>query len=62
MDRQTIDFGIDLGTTNSEIAVLDGTRTEMIKNNLNTDYTPSAVYIDKTGRIHVGQKARMARF
>jgi len=62
MDRNTIDFGIDLGTTNSEIAVLDGTRTEIIKNNINMDYTPSAVYIDKSSRIHVGQKAKDRSF
>lgn len=58
MTRNTIDFGIDLGTTNSEIAVIDGTRTEIIKNNLNMDYTPSAVFIDKSNRIHVGQRAK----
>jgi len=58
MTRNTIDFGIDLGTTNSEIAIIDGTRTEIIKNNLNMDYTPSAVYIDKSKRIHVGQRAK----
>lgn len=58
MKRNTIDFGIDLGTTNSEIAVIDGTRTEIIKNNLNMEFTPSAVFIDKSNRIHVGQKAK----
>lgn len=62
MERNTIDFGIDLGTTNSEIAVLNGTRTEIIKNNINADYTPSAVYIDKSSRIHVGQKAKDRSF
>lgn len=62
MERNTIDFGIDLGTTNSEISVLDGIRTEIIKNNINMDYTPSAVYIDKSNRIHVGQKAKDRSF
>lgn len=58
MERKTIDFGIDLGTTNSAVAVIDGVQARIIKNNLNMDYTPSAVYIDKTGRIHVGQRAK----
>jgi len=33
MARMTIDFGIDLGTTNSSIAVLKGTEVEVFKNN-----------------------------
>ena len=33
MDRATIDFGIDLGTINSSIAVLQGTETKVFKNN-----------------------------
>ena len=56
--RTTIDFGIDLGTTNSAIAVLDGTRASVIKNNDNMEYTPSVVYIDKTGTMHVGKHAK----
>jgi molecular chaperone DnaK len=62
MERNTIDFGIDLGTTNSEIAVLNGTRTEIIKNNDGWEYTPSAVYIDKSGRILIGQQAKELSF
>lgn len=58
MARSTIDFGIDLGTTNSAIAVLRGATTEIIKNNRDTDITPSAVYIDKKGRRYVGQSAK----
>jgi molecular chaperone DnaK len=41
--RSTIDFGIDLGTTNSSIAVLKGIEPVIIKNNENDDITPSAV-------------------
>lgn len=33
MERTTIDFGIDLGTTNSAIAVLDGVTPQIVKNN-----------------------------
>ena len=43
MSSTTIDYGIDLGTTNSTIAVVTGTATEVIKNNLESDITPSAV-------------------
>lgn len=58
MSRTTIDFGIDLGTTNSAIAVLSGVETEIIKNNSDGDITPSVVSIDKKNVLHVGQRAR----
>lgn len=58
MSRATIDFGIDLGTTNSAIATLQGTIAQVIKNNLDNDITPSAVYIDKRGEIQIGQRAK----
>lgn len=58
MSRTTIDYGIDLGTTNSGIAMLRGTVAEIIKNNLNNDITPSAVFIDKREQIQVGQLAK----
>ena len=58
MDRATIDFGIDLGTTNSSIAVLRGTETKVFKNNDGYEYTPSAVWIDSRGHITVGSTAK----
>lgn len=58
MIRSTIDFGIDLGTTNSAIAVLDGVSTNVLKNNDDADITPSAVSIDKNGNLKVGERAR----
>lgn len=58
MSRTTIDYGIDLGTTNSAIAVLKGVGAEIIKNNSDADITASAVSIDKKGVIHVGQRAK----
>jgi molecular chaperone DnaK len=59
MSRTTIDFGIDLGTTNSAIAVLNGVTTEIIKNNDDADVTPSAVAIDRKGTTtYVGLRAR----
>ncbi len=56
--RDTIDFGIDLGTTNSAIAVADGGTASVIKNIENGDITPSAVYIPKPDLVYVGRKAR----
>ena len=47
MPRQTIDFGIDLGTTNSAIAVLDGVKPMVVKSNLDTDIIPSAFFLSK---------------
>jgi len=58
MSRSTIDYGIDLGTTNSAVAVLAGTSTEIIKNNVDSDITPSAIYINRGGNLWVGQSAR----
>lgn len=54
----TIDYGIDLGTTNSSIALVSGTGTEVIKNGLDADITPSAVYINGRGNLWVGQNAK----
>ncbi len=56
--RTTIDFGIDLGTTNSSIAVLRGTEVEVFKNNEGFEYTPSAVWLDKNNRLYAGRRAK----
>jgi len=58
MKRQTIDYGIDLGTTNSCIAVLNGTDVEVIDNNEGHKTTPSAVLIKKDGSLYVGTRAK----
>src|SRR5215813_10297699 len=58
MSRNTIDFGIDLRTTNSSVAMLKGTDTDVIKNNENLEITPSAVWIDKKGSLFVGRHAK----
>lgn len=58
MDRTTIDFGIDLGTTNSAIATVRGVGTEIIKNNDDMDITPSAVGFDRRGAVLVGATAK----
>src|SRR5260370_216503 len=58
VSRTTIDYGIDLGTTNSSIAVLKGTEVEVIRNNEGLEYTASAVWIDKHDRLYIGQTAK----
>ena len=58
MSRTTIDFGIDLGTTNSSIAVVQGTGVHVFQNNESLEYTPSAVYIDKNNKCLVGRQAK----
>jgi molecular chaperone DnaK len=57
MKRRTIDFGIDLGTTNSEIACVDKGEVKVFKNYKNEECTPSAVRIDEKGSVIVGRKA-----
>src|SRR5688572_29576900 len=56
--RETIDFGIDLGTTNSAIALMDGAGVQVVKNNDGWDYTPSAVALPRQGALWVGRQAR----
>ncbi len=58
MKNVTIDFGIDLGTTNSTIARLNGLDAEVFKNNDGNEFTPSAVWIDKKEAEHVGLRAK----
>lgn len=50
--------GIDLGTTNSLIAVWREGRAELIRNALGEVLTPSVVSVDEDGCILVGQAAR----
>jgi len=58
MKSLTIDFGIDLGTTNSKIAWVNGFEAVIIKNDEGLEVTPSAVWIDSKDRTHVGRKAK----
>lgn len=57
MGRRTIDFGIDLGTTNSEIACIQNGEVRVLKNYLNEEVTPSVVRVDAKGSITVGRRA-----
>lgn len=63
-DRKTIDFGIDLGTTNSAVAAFVDGQVEVIKNNDNQELTASAVLIQANGAEVVGRRAheRLAVF
>ena len=58
MARETIDFGVDLGTTNSSIAVMTDTGPEVFRNNEGFEYTPSAAWIDKKNNLFVGRRAK----
>ena len=51
-------IGIDLGTTNSCVAVLEGKDTTVITNSEGTRTTPSMISFTKTGERQVGQVAK----
>lgn len=57
MARRTVDFGIDLGTTNSEIACFEQGRMRVFKNYLQEEYIPSVVHVDASGALTVGRNA-----
>ncbi len=54
----TIQIGIDLGTTNSSVAILHQNEVQIIKNPLGEESTPSVVFVDRNGNIVVGSKAK----
>ncbi len=51
-------IGIDLGTTNSAVAVMEGDRPVIIPNSEGTRVTPSVVAFTPRGELLVGQLAR----
>jgi molecular chaperone DnaK len=51
-------IGIDLGTTNSVVAIMDGKETKVIVNEEGSRITPSVVGFDDKGEILVGQPAK----
>ena len=53
--------GIDLGTTNSLVAIFQDGEPHVIANSLGQDLTPSAVSIDDDGAVLVGQAAAERR-
>src|SRR5574339_383576 len=51
-------IGIDLGTTNSVVAVIEGGQPVVITNAEGSRLTPSVVAVTKTGERLVGQVAK----
>ena len=51
-------IGIDLGTTNSVVAVMEGTEKTVIPNSEGNRTTPSVVAFTKSGERLVGQVAK----
>ena len=51
-------IGIDLGTTNSCVAVMEGGTARVIENSEGRRTTPSIVAVDKEGNILVGESAK----
>jgi molecular chaperone DnaK len=58
MSSQMHAKGIDLGTTNSEIAELRGTDVHVFRNAEGAEYTPSSVYMNSAGSLMVGRSAK----
>lgn len=51
-------IGIDLGTTNSSCAILDGDELVLIPNRRGNRTTPSVIALSDTGEVLVGESAR----
>jgi len=51
-------IGIDLGTTNSEVALLKGNKVEVLKINGESRQLPSYVGLDEQGELLVGEAAK----
>ena len=57
MAQQTISIGIDLGTTNSSVAVSNNNVIEIVKKPGGLECTPSVFGFDKAKNKVVGQRA-----
>jgi molecular chaperone DnaK (HSP70) len=55
--NQTISIGIDLGTTNSSVAITNQGAIEIVKKPGGVEYTPSVFGFDKAKNKVVGQRA-----
>ncbi|WP_234975916.1 molecular chaperone HscC [Thiothrix eikelboomii] len=51
-------IGIDLGTTNSAVAIWQNGQVELIPNRLNEYLTPSVVHLSQEGKVLVGRAAQ----
>lgn len=54
-------LGIDLGTTNSAVGVVDSGFPILLANEAGRRITPSAVWVGKSGEVEVGEKALRRR-
>lgn len=54
----TIEIGIDLGTTNSSVAIIQQNKVQIFKNALSEESIPSIMYADSNGNIVVGSKTK----
>lgn len=57
MPRLKIDYGIDLGTTNSAICRMDQGKPTIIKTDVLKDTMPSCVSVNRRGGVMVGESA-----
>ena len=57
MARNKIDYGIDLGTTNSAICRMEKGVPVVIKTDVQKDIMPSCIYVNKKGSIKAGDWA-----
>lgn len=57
MARNKIDFGIDLGTTNSSICCMERGEQVMFKTDVLKDTMPSCISVNKKGSIKIGDSA-----
>lgn len=58
--NSSINYGIDLGTTNSCVATWEHGTLRIFSNNDQMNVTPSAVHVLKNGRVIVGRRAQGA--
>src|SRR5258707_8228285 len=58
MPERDVVIGIDLGTTNSVVATVQGDQPMVIRNRTGQNLTPSVVAISKNGKQLVGQLAK----
>lgn len=54
-------IGIDLGTTNSCVAIMDGTTPRVLENAEGDRTTPSIIAYTQDGETLVGQRQRLSR-
>lgn len=57
MSQSTMRVGIDLGTSNSSVAVAHNGRVDIVRNSIDEQVTPSVVQLHRNGSVIVGRKA-----